>query len=64
MSRPSVAIFIYSGDVSPTMFTTAASPAERRQLDAWLTANPDLDALVSVAWRLAEAAGTGEPRDC
>ena len=59
ISRPSIAIFVYSGDTRPTMFTTAASAAEERHLDAWLAENPDLDALVKVAWHLANADETG-----
>jgi len=52
--KPSIAIFVHTGDPEPTIFSTAASRKERRALAAWLSEHPELEDLVERAWELAE----------
>ena len=59
-TKPSIAIFVHAGDTGPTVFSTACSRQEQRQLDSWLLENPDLDRLVQLAWALADL--SEEPR--
>ena len=50
---PSIAIFVHAGDAEPTVFSTACTKQEQRQLHAWLLEHPDLERLVQLAWALA-----------
>jgi hypothetical protein len=58
--KPSVGIFVHAGDVAPTIISTACSRFEVRQLDSWLSENPDLEELLHTAKRLVERAEIDE----
>jgi hypothetical protein len=59
-SKPSIAIYVREGSAAPVVFSTATSGREQRALDAWLTENPELAALVERAIELAERGDSPE----
>jgi len=52
--RPSIAMFVHAGELTPTVVSTAFSRDEADELRSWIAEHRDLEELVRRALSLAE----------